>query len=808
MIRIFICLYFLISLLVVNGQSLSTPVSTHIHIDQFGYLPGSEKVAVLSDPYVGFNSSESYSPPASLSVIDAVTLTSMGSFNPSVWNSGMTQAESGDKGWWLDFSTINATGAYFLYDAVNNRRSHVFDIKPDIYNSILKSVGRMFFYNRCNFPKEAPFAEPKWVDSDNNFLNAGQDSQCRYVFNQGNNALVKDLSGGWFDAGDYNKYMTFAAKPVHELLTAYEFNPLVFGDNWNIPESGNGLPDILDELKWELDWMKKMQYADGSVIQKMGSIDYNHNKYAPPSNNFDPRYYGPTCTSATIALAGMFAHASYVFKDVPSLAAEAEILKAKAIISWNQVLPKINGNTLETGCDNGTIKAGDADWSVAKQKEDALLAAFYLFLITNDVAYHTYFKTKIADSEVINNNWMGTSNMPLHKVLMHYTTESIADNTTKNEILNSIRPHIQGDWDGFYRFNTKDLYRSEMPGWAYHWGSNQQKANFANLAMMVKRYNIDAGNNAQFQRKLAEQVHYFHGVNPMNLVYLTNMYALGGDQCANEMYHTWFNEGTIYDHALTSPNGPAPGYVTGGPNKDYSYAPLSPPSGQPAMKAYLDFNTSSPQNSWEITEPAIYYQSAYIMMLANFATENSVLPIRYANFHVEKQADDVHISCEINNVGDLDSVFLERSAHPELSWNTISGFAKTALNDGKFIYSDIKPWAQESKLYYRLRFKDNNGEINHTESKVVEKSLTPIETISNNSVKISPNPVAESIHLELIDVQNVISNIAIYLLDGKMVKQFNTEKTWLDVSELVPGVYMLNIQFLGAKTTSLQFVKM
>ena len=138
-----------------------------------------------------------------------------------------------------------------------------------------------------------------------NFTNPLQDADCRYVYDAENAALEKDLTGGWFDAGDYNKYVTFAHTAVHDLLWAYRNNPDVFGDNWNIPESGNGIPDILDEIKWETDWLLKMANPDGSVIIKMGSIDYDDNSNAPPSANTDRRYYGPTCTSASIATASL-----------------------------------------------------------------------------------------------------------------------------------------------------------------------------------------------------------------------------------------------------------------------------------------------------------------------------------------------------------------------------------------------------------------------------------------------------------------------------------------------------------------------
>ena len=129
--------------------------------------------------------------------------------------------------------------------------------------------------------------------------------------------------------------------------------------------------------------------------------------------------------------------------------------------------------------------------------------------------------------------------------------------------------------------------------------------------------NINPSAHESYRAYIDEVIHYFHGVNPQGMVYLSNMYPFGAERSVNEIYHSWFFDGTDYDNAITSPIGPAPGFVTGGPNQTFSVTNLTPPAGQPAQKSYLDFNDGYPNNSWEITEPAIYYQAAYIRMLAN-----------------------------------------------------------------------------------------------------------------------------------------------------------------------------------------------
>jgi hypothetical protein len=109
-----------------------------------------------------------------------------------------------------------------------------------------------------------------------------------------------------------------------------------------------------------------------------------------------------------------------------------------------------------------------------------------------------------------------------------------------------------------------------------------------------------------------------HGVNPFSLTYLTNMYDYGAENCANEVYHDWFKDGSpLWDRTGTSTYGPPPGFVPGGPNPYYECGDtsaacdaggLTPPLGQPPQKSYKDFNSGWPQGSWSVTEPSNGYQ--------------------------------------------------------------------------------------------------------------------------------------------------------------------------------------------------------
>ena len=616
---------FLGSLLFITQHFPGQSPSSHIHVDQFGYLPEMNKVAVISDPMTGFNASDSYSPGPQLELRVAATGVTVYSSAPEQWSGGDEHDQSGDRGWWFDFSAVDQEGEYVVHDPSTGQSSAVFAIHDDVYSEVMTAATRMFYYNRCNSVKLDIHAGAAWSDGLD-FADPLQDPDCHYVYDQNNPQLSKDLSGGWYDAGDYNKYVTFAESVIHDLLWAYRENPGAFTDETNIPESGNGIPDILDEVKWELEWLMKMNNADGSTHIKMGSISFSENVSAPPSANSDPRYYGPTCTAASLSVASMFADAALVYQEVPGMEPFAQELLNRALASWDYSQDFILNGTLETDCDDGTILAGDADRSVDAQLESALIAAIYLFEATGENDHAQYIIDHLDDAEPVSVGFWGPYKTNLQDALLHYATFDGADPSSASTILNSFQNEVSNDWNGYFGFSEADLYRAQIPDWSYHWGSNQAKASYGVVNLQAINADITPDINSALAQKAGEQLHYFHGVNPLGLVQLSNMYGQGAERCVNEIYHTWFYDGTMWDHALDSEYGPPPGFLTGGANGNFSVAGLSPPYGQPLQKSYLDYNTGWPDNSWEISEPAIYYQAAYVRLLANFVDNGNICP--------------------------------------------------------------------------------------------------------------------------------------------------------------------------------------
>jgi hypothetical protein len=589
------------------------PFNPHILVDQFGYRPGDRKVAVIRDPHEGYDSGDRFAPGKTYQLRDAVTgaVVFTGALAP--WRKGEVEASSGDSGWWFDFSPFTVEGTYFVYDLNRRARSATFRIDQKVYAPVLKAAVRTFFYQRSGYAKTAPWADACWIDEPA-YLGPRQDLEARDIADRNNAAKSRNVFGGWFDAGDTNKYVTFASAPVHQLLSAYQDDPEVFTDDFNIPESGNGVPDLLDEVKWELDWLKRMQMRDGSVALKVGVTEYASG--TKPSLDRLPRYYVGSCSSSTIAAAGMYAHAALVFGSIPALAQESAELRARAERAWRS----FESSPVQTDCDKGGVKSGNADLSAQDQTAEAVVAAAYLAALTGNSGYRDYVKAHYRETRPYRDFGWSRYNPHQGEALLFYARQ-FADDPTAVAILADKRTDVAKGNQFYGMAPDDDLYRAYMHDSQYHWGSNQVRANYGNS-------NLDAARLAKtdpgpYLERAQGILNYFHGVNPFAMVYLTNMYGYGATRSVNEVFHFWFWHTSRWDNAKTSDCGPAPGFVPGGPNgsaaRDGVLATLKPPVGQPAQKSYRDWNTPWPEGSWAVSEPAIYYQASYIRLLARFA---------------------------------------------------------------------------------------------------------------------------------------------------------------------------------------------
>ena len=570
------------------------PVTRHIHVDQFGYLPDEQKVAVISDPRKGANAGDHFTPGPVLELRNVMDGKVACSGPAEQFNGGKTDPISGDRGWWFDFSAVREPGEYYVFDPGLGVRSHMVRIAPGVYRGVLRAAMRMFYYQREATAHTAPWAEAPWQDGPA-FL---QDRETRAVWAKKDPATARDLSGGWMDAGDTNKYPPFLSEVIHPLLDAWRANPAVFTDDFNLPESGNGLPDLLDEVKWELDWLAKMQDADGGVFVKMGMVGFGDGW--PLSNDRHARYYGPKCSGATIVTAGVFAHAARIFSQFEPWRAFGTELAGRAVRAWDWY----RTHPRSYDCDSGEIKAGSANLDAAEQDRAEAIAAMHLWALTGKPAYDDAFKKHVGAMRQLSDDVWSPYEMGAAEALLEYRTLPGADQAVSSRIARALTRSL-----GSPRFMPQDgegeLYRAWMPATCYHWGSNRTRACEGLAAAAAVDYGLAGPRSTLLRQRALNMLHALHGVNPLDLVYLTNMGRLGAESSVTRIYHGWFR------------GEPPPGYLVGGPNQYYS-GTIDWVKHQPPAKAYADTNAGWPENSWEMSEPGIYYQATYIRLLTDF----------------------------------------------------------------------------------------------------------------------------------------------------------------------------------------------
>lgn len=620
---------FFLSMLLSVFRLMAAPTTTveFIKVDQFGYRPTDQKIAIIANPINGYNNTTSFAPGATYQVRDWVSnaVVFTGSLTP--WNGGATQAQSGDKVWWFDFSSFTTAGSYYIFDVSNNVGSYRFDIDVCVYENALKHAARMFYYQRCGAAKAVPYAGTGWTDTPCH-QGTQQDSDCR-LYNNTNSATSKDLSGGWHDAGDYNKYVNFTWSTLCDLLLAYEESPSVWPDNFGIPESGNGTPDLLDEVKYELDWLLKMQNSDGSVLSVIGG-----GGVSPPSADGQARRYGPANTSATFSSAGIFALAAIQFNSLGNTA-YANTLQAAAVNAWTWA----NANPNVTFYNSGTLAAGEQELQAYELSGRKFAAAVYLYALTGSATYKTYVDNNYSAMHLLQWTFAYPFEGSEQDALLYYTKTPGATASVKNAITSAYSGSISSNnADNLPAYNNNtDAYRAWVSDNNYTWNSNQTKSKQGIMFLNMNQYSLDVSNAAKYTNAAEGFVHYFHGINPNTKTYLSNMGNYGAESSVTQFYHGWFENGSaLWDEVGVSTYGPAPGYIPGGPNPGYALdaccpngcgsaqnnalctANVTPPLNQPIQKSYKDFNDSWPIDSWTVTEAGIYTNAAYVRMLSRF----------------------------------------------------------------------------------------------------------------------------------------------------------------------------------------------
>jgi len=266
----------------------STEVSPLIRLNTIGYLPDSPKQASVAGKFSRF---------AVVRVRDGKKVYE-GEAAETV-----TNADTDEQITIADFSALKTPGEYRL-EIPDIGFSPPFRIGTDVYDFPFYTIMKGMYLWRCGTAVSGKH-------NGDTFAHEACHTEDAYLDYVGGGHVRRDATGGWHDAGDYNKYVVNAGVTVGVMLRAWEdFGTRLRRVRLDIPESGGKLPDYLAEIKWEIDWLLKMQAEDGSVYHKISTRQFG--PFIPPEQEKEPRFYAGWSTAATadfVAMTAGFARA-------------------------------------------------------------------------------------------------------------------------------------------------------------------------------------------------------------------------------------------------------------------------------------------------------------------------------------------------------------------------------------------------------------------------------------------------------------------------------------------------------------------
>ena len=634
-----------------------------IIVDQFGYAPAMQKIAVIKNPQEGNDSRASYTPGSRMQVVKAGTNESVFEGNVVRWKDGLTDDSSGDKAWHFDFSGLEVPGEYEVLDPSTDKRSYRFEINADVYKSALKDAVRTFFYQRAGFAKTEQYAGD-WADGASH-LGANQDTEAKLYTSPTDENTGRDLSGGWYDAGDYNKYTQWTARYILTLLHTYQENqPLwdsAWGDSLNIPESGNNVADLLDEARWGMDHLLRLQEPNGSVLSIVALADAT-----PASSATGASLYGPANTSSTFMSAAAYAYGAKIWSADANYAARLS-KAAEDAWAWGVANPEVvwqnnlqyrgpSGEINSVGIGAGRQECGIGDNTSlyednfvlrARCKEfiqtRKLFAAIYLADLNADNEYVKYVEDNYQDFALFARNYLSEYEAEETMAITYYASSAAASEATATAINNALRNGLNAQNYANSYTSIQDPYLSYLQ--TYTWGSNGIKASKGNtyLEATLSGRNISTAlSKAELKDAAAGYIHYIHGVNPWGINMLSNMDERGAENSVDEFFHAAYKVDRDTKYNAKQGIGPAPGFLVGGANPSHSWDaccwtktcgglpnggadicgenPPMPPMFQPDQKSFAEDGRGWPLNTWSITENSNSYQVQYIRLLSKYVS--------------------------------------------------------------------------------------------------------------------------------------------------------------------------------------------
>ena len=495
---------------------------------------------------------------------------------------------SGDYVRLVDFSSITDTGEYFLF---SDGLKKTFYIYKQPYNDLLGALIKSFYYLRCGCELNATHAgvykhlechtsAAKMIDNDNTRL---------------------DVTGGWHDAGDYGRYVAPAAVTLAHLMYSYELFPEAFTDSLNIPESGNGLPDLLNECRYELEWMLKMQNEEGGAYHKVATRYFSD--FIMPEDDKDELLLFRVSHTATAGFAAALAQAYRVFKPFDSFFADK--LLAAALRAWDWLDSNPDFVPFENPPDVRSGPYGDNDcedeifWAAAE-----LWAAMLHSGRQEEALKFKAIVTKMADDiDISKLGWRDTGGFGalccLFSINKLDTSNSTEATKPDNNFVEKLRSRFLSAADSFLEISKKSGYKTALAEDEYVWGSILPIMNRAIIMICAK---LLTGNQS-YQDAAQSQLDYLLGMNATGYSFVTGY----GENSFRYPHHRASYADGVAD--------PVPGLVSGGPNNRFPDAVCKKliPHETPPAKFYIDDTWTASAN-----ENAIYWNSCSVFVTAYF----------------------------------------------------------------------------------------------------------------------------------------------------------------------------------------------
>lgn len=528
-----------------------------IMIDQLGYYPNMPKFATfVSDKPVTFDVRTS----DGTSVLKGTA------------DKRFDNKSAGEINYIGDFSSVTEPGVYYIF-ADGLAESDAFSIGDTVYDDLFQKSYAFFYYQRCghNLPKEAAGI----------YSHAACHTGIATAYTGDDK---REVNGGWHDAGDYGRYVGPGAMTVAQLLYAYEINP-DFVNTYVSPENAlneGKLPACLEEAKYELDWMMKMQREDGALYHK--ATCHKFCGFIMPDKELEPMILSPVSVTATADFAAVCAMAIRFYKPYDeAYAAKLEAASKKAYAAMkNMDLPGGFKNPKE-------ITTGE--YGDSCDIDERYYAAAELYKTFGDASYREDFEAIAATKIYHGYGWgdMGSFGNVAYITSGREIDEALASKI-KSEMIKIADERLQ--------VIASDGYGTALRSNEYVWGSNLSVCNYGN--MLYDAYVLTG--DEKYLHGAMEQLHYITGRNPMGISYVTG--------CGTSTIK--------YPHHRPSGyNGKAlPGMVSGGPCSWIADADAQCvlTKSTPPAKCLVDMT-----GSYSTNEVTIYWNSPLIQLLASIS---------------------------------------------------------------------------------------------------------------------------------------------------------------------------------------------